>query len=54
MLVKYQYRADDPSLEGNDVSPTKGLKAQTKDFEFYTVVDLGPVVAKDDRRMDDF
>ncbi|KAF8906152.1 dynactin p62 family-domain-containing protein [Mucidula mucida] len=60
MLVKYQYRSDDPSLEGGDgvdSSPSKkGPQTTTKDFEFYTVVDLGPVVPREDRKasVDDF
>ena len=48
MLVKYQYRSD--------ASPSKKGAGQTstKDFEFYTVVDLGPVVPKEERKVDDF
>ncbi|KIY63493.1 dynactin p62 [Cylindrobasidium torrendii FP15055 ss-10] len=48
MLVKYQYKL--PEDQGD--SPSK--KPVVKDFEFYTVVDLGPVVAKEERRIDDF
>lgn len=56
MLVKYQYRSDDTGGDGIDASPSKKGAGQTstKDFEFYTVVDLGPVVPKEERKVDDF
>ncbi|KAK0202038.1 dynactin p62 family-domain-containing protein [Desarmillaria ectypa] len=59
MLVTYTYRSDDPTpLEGNDgldISPSKGLKqpqAETKTFAFYTVVDLGAVISRQEPKDD--
>lgn len=59
MLVTYTYRSDDPTpSEGNDgldVSPSKGSKqpqAETKTFTFYTVVDLGSVIPREEPKDD--
>lgn len=55
MLVSYTYRSDDPSpSEGNDGSPSKaGSKApETKTFAFYTVVDLGLIIPKEEPKGD--
>ncbi|KAF7298798.1 hypothetical protein MIND_00827400 [Mycena indigotica] len=59
MLVSYTYRADDPApSESNDGdrdgrgSPSKAgaSKApETKTFQFYTVVDLGPIIPREER-----
>ncbi|KAF5382673.1 hypothetical protein D9615_002728 [Tricholomella constricta] len=50
MLVSYTYRSDDPApSEGNDGSPSKSTKPpEIKTFAFYTVVDLGPIIPRDD------
>ncbi|KAJ3817466.1 dynactin p62 family-domain-containing protein [Lentinula raphanica] len=53
MLVAYTYRSDDPApSEGHDVSPSK--KAETKTFAFYTVVDLGNIIPKEESRVDPY
>ncbi|KAF9262854.1 hypothetical protein L218DRAFT_973290 [Marasmius fiardii PR-910] len=52
MLVSFTYRSDDPTpSESNDMgSPSKaGSKAmETKTFAFYTVVDLGAIIPKEE------
>lgn len=55
MLVSYTYRSDDPSAEPGDGSPVKRVaeKApETKTFAFYTVVDLGAIVPKEEVKLD--
>ncbi len=59
MLVTYTYRSDDPTPsegnEGLDISPSKGSKqplAETKAFTFYTVVDLGAVIPRQEPKDD--
>jgi dynactin-4 len=56
MLVSYTYRSDEPSAEAAaDGSPTKstGPKGpETKTFAFYTVLDLGPIVPKEETKFD--
>ncbi|PBK75124.1 dynactin p62 [Armillaria solidipes] len=59
MLVTYTYRSDDPTPsegnEGLDISPSKGSKqpqAETKTFAFYTVVDLGAVIPRQEPKDD--
>ncbi|GLB38621.1 putative dynactin p62 family protein [Lyophyllum shimeji] len=54
MLVSYTYRSDDPApSEGNDGSPTKSTKPpEIKTFAFYTVVDLGLIIPREDVRLD--
>jgi dynactin 4 len=57
MLVSYTYRADDTvPLEGNDSSSARAAARQpeTKTFQFYTVVELGPIIAKEDAPPPDF
>ncbi|KAF8635917.1 hypothetical protein AX15_000094 [Amanita polypyramis BW_CC] len=58
MLVQYTYRSDDSvpseSNEGGDAD-TKGSSnkpLETKTFEFYTVVDLGDIMPKEEPRTD--
>lgn len=54
MLVAYTYRSDDPApSEGHDVSPSKKGVPETKTFAFYTVVDLGMIIPKEEPRMDE-
>lgn len=58
MLVTYTYRADEPSTDTmvtSEGSPTKSTGAkgpETKTFTFYTVVDLGPIVSKEEAKTD--
>ena len=50
MLVSYTYRSDDPlpSEDGAGTPSRTVVKSpEVKTFSFYTVVDLGPVVAKE-------
>lgn len=51
MLVSYTYRSDDPApSEDNDVprSPTKAPEVKT--FSFYTVVDLGTIIPREETK----
>jgi dynactin-4 len=55
MLVAYTYRSDDPApSEGNEGSPSKAAHKppETKTFSFYTVVDLGAIIPKEEPRAD--
>jgi dynactin-4 len=55
MLVAYTYRSDDPApSEGNEGSPSKATHKppETKTFSFYTVVDLGPIIPKEEAKPD--
>lgn len=54
MLVSYTYRSDDPApSEGNEGSSKATQKPpETKTFAFYTVVDLGPIIPKEEPRAD--
>ncbi|KAJ7746579.1 dynactin subunit 4, partial [Mycena metata] len=58
MLVSYTYRSDDPTpSESNDAegTPSKtavGKPPEIKTFAFYTVVDLGPIIPKEEPRID--
>lgn len=51
MMVSYTYRSDDPvPLDGGaEVSPRKsGAGPEMKTFSFYTVVDLGVIVPREE------
>ncbi|TRM60626.1 dynactin p62 family-domain-containing protein [Schizophyllum amplum] len=50
MLVSYTYRSDDTggSDMGINETPTKSKGPETKTFAFYTVVDLGPIVPREE------
>ncbi|KAF9013313.1 dynactin p62 family-domain-containing protein [Cyathus striatus] len=54
MLVSYTYRSDDPApSESNDIdTPSKTGKPEIKTFAFYTVVDLGPIIPREEVRVD--
>ncbi|KAG6866194.1 hypothetical protein C0991_007744 [Blastosporella zonata] len=55
MLVSYTYRSDDAApSEGHDGgSASKTAKAaEIKTFAFYTVVDLGTIIPRDEQRME--
>ena len=52
MLVSYTYRSDDPSVDDDPEaaprSPTKAASGgEVKTFSFYTVVDLGGIVPRE-------
>jgi dynactin-4 len=49
MLVSYTYRSDD--AEGGDLG-VHPSKPEIRRFEFYTVVDLGPIISREEARMD--
>ncbi|KAF5380690.1 hypothetical protein D9757_007058 [Collybiopsis confluens] len=52
MLVAYTYRSDDPTpSDGHDVSPSKKAP-ETKTFAFYTVVNLGMIIPKNEPRLE--
>ncbi|KAF7364907.1 hypothetical protein MVEN_00361200 [Mycena venus] len=56
MLVSYTYRSDDPAPSETDGDgPTSkaaavGKPPETKTFAFYTVVDLGPIIPREEPR----
>lgn len=55
MLVSYTYRSDDPApSEGNEGNPSKAATKppEIKTFAFYTVVDLGAIIPKEEPRAD--
>ncbi|KAH8101435.1 dynactin p62 [Cristinia sonorae] len=58
MLVTYTYRSDDPEPEGDieGLSPSKAhghSKApEMKTFSFYTLVELGNIIPREDPKMD--
>lgn len=56
MLVSYTYRSDDPEpSEENEMGTPSRVQASSKppemkNFSFYTVVDLGVIVPRDESR----
>ena len=55
MLVSYTYRSDDPApSEGNEGGSSKPAQKppETKTFAFYTAVDLGPIIPKEEPKAD--
>ena len=51
MLVSYTYRSDEPQDEAEGDEKARGSAKstlETKTFSFYTVVNLGSIVARDD------
>jgi dynactin-4 len=56
MLVSYTYRSDDPApLEGNDTEGSSKVPSkppEIKTFAFYTVVDLGHIIPRDEVKAD--
>ncbi|KZT28395.1 dynactin p62 [Neolentinus lepideus HHB14362 ss-1] len=51
MLVSYTYRSDDPVGEENEGTPSRSAgKPEMKTFSFSTVVDLGPVIPREETR----
>lgn len=62
MLVSYTYRSDDPTPsesndgDGSTVSTSKAASAskqpEVKTFAFYTLVDLGHIIPREEPRSD--
>ncbi|KAJ7143498.1 dynactin p62 family-domain-containing protein [Mycena crocata] len=58
MLVSYTYRSDDPApsesneAEGMTSKPAAGKLPEIKTFAFYTVVDLGPIIPREEPRLE--
>lgn len=53
MLVTYTYRSDDPTPSEVDGDAPKSSKPpEVKTFAFYTVVDLGPIIPREEPRME--
>lgn len=53
MLVSYTYRSDEPPMDENDAeaksrSAIAKKEPETKTFSFYTVVDLGTIIPKEE------
>lgn len=51
MLVSYTYRSDEPQEDEGDPKSSSGAKAvpEMKTFSFYTVVNLGSIVTRDEQ-----
>ena len=51
MLVSYTYRSDEPPEDEGDPKSSKGAKdvPEMKTFSFYTVVNLGTIVPRDEQ-----
>ncbi|KDQ62635.1 hypothetical protein JAAARDRAFT_189929 [Jaapia argillacea MUCL 33604] len=54
MLVSYTYRSDDPGIDETEGTPSRTASKGPvmKTFSFYTVVDLGPIIPKEEPRPD--
>ncbi|OBZ68700.1 Dynactin subunit 4 [Grifola frondosa] len=58
MLVSYTYRSDDPepSEDAEMGTPSRShpvnKQPEMKNFSFYTVVDLGPIISREENRAD--
>ncbi|KAF9444330.1 dynactin p62 [Macrolepiota fuliginosa MF-IS2] len=53
MLVTYTYRSDDSTpSEGDGDVPKSSKPPEVKSFAFYTVVDLGPIIPREEPRME--
>ncbi len=54
MLVSYTYRSDDPEPGDESTTPSRShaqnKQPELKTFSFYTVVDLGQIVTRDESR----
>ncbi|KXN88091.1 Dynactin subunit 4 [Leucoagaricus sp. SymC.cos] len=54
MLVTYTYRSDDPTpSEGDGDAPKASKPPEVKTFAFYTVVDLGPIIPREEQRTEE-
>lgn len=58
MLVTYTYRSDDPEPDNDDPTATPSKRGgadkqpEMKTFSFYTVVELGNIIRREENRMD--
>lgn len=54
MLVSYTYRSDDPEPGDEVATPSRSQSKQPemKTFSFYTMVDLGPIIPREEPRTD--
>lgn len=53
MLVSYTYRSDDPApSESGDMDGHNARAPEIKTFSFYTVVDLGPIIPREEVKLD--
>ena len=56
MLVSYTYRSDDPEPGDEPATPSRSPNTSRgpvmKTFSFYTVVDLGPIIPREETRSD--
>ncbi|RXW25361.1 hypothetical protein EST38_g502 [Candolleomyces aberdarensis] len=53
MLVDYTYRSDDPApSESGDLDSHAARSPEIKVFSFYTVVDLGPIIPREEVKLD--
>ena len=56
MLVSYTYRSDDPapseSNDGEGSSKVLTKPPEIKTFAFYTVVDLGNIIPRDEAKLE--
>jgi dynactin-4 len=55
MLVSYTYRSDDPAPSEENGGGTKSAPPKVpeiKTFAFYTVVDLGPIIPREESRVE--
>ncbi len=55
MMVSYTYRSDDP-LPEDDVrtTPSRTKAPEMKTFSFYTVIQLGSIIPREERTEVDF
>ncbi|KII86919.1 hypothetical protein PLICRDRAFT_113889 [Plicaturopsis crispa FD-325 SS-3] len=52
MLVSYTYRSDDPGPADEHSTPSRTKQPEVKTFSFYTVVDIGTIIPKEELRID--
>ncbi|KAF7795428.1 hypothetical protein EIP86_006586 [Pleurotus ostreatoroseus] len=53
MLVSYTYRSDDAEAGDEPTTPSRTNKQpEMKTFSFYTVINLGPIIAREESRAD--
>lgn len=56
MLVSYTYRSDDPEPGDEPATPSRAhaqnKQPEMKTFSFYTVVDLGVIIPREEPRLD--
>jgi dynactin 4 len=56
MLVSYTYRSDDPEPSEEPSTPsrtqTQNRQPEMKTFSFYTLIDLGIIIPREERQAD--